>query len=173
MMSPGTAVPPDPRAYVRIAGMLREMISSQVLPPGSPAPSITRLCREHGHARQTCGRAMRLLEDEGLLHRVPGLGYYVTGGNAGITPSGTFAAGPGLRVLGPDRRNGERGPAESPERPAIRAWNAIRRTDGATRGAFRAVRNNLHSHDWPVRQVGLACSSLVLNSQFSPFIYPM
>ena len=22
---------------------------------------------------------MRLLEDEGLLHRVPGLGYYVTG----------------------------------------------------------------------------------------------
>ena len=58
--------------------MVREMISSQVLPPGSPAPSITRLCREHGHARQTCGRAMRLLEDEGLLHRVPGLGYYVT-----------------------------------------------------------------------------------------------
>ena len=62
MMSPGTAVPPDPRAYVRIAGTLREMISSQVLPPGSPAPSITRLCREHGHARQTCGRAMHLLE---------------------------------------------------------------------------------------------------------------
>ena len=77
MMSPGTAVQPDPRAYVRIAGMLREMISSQALPPGSPAPSITRLCREHGHARQTCGRAMRLLEDEGLLYRVPGLGYYV------------------------------------------------------------------------------------------------
>jgi len=77
-MSPSTTVQPDPRAYVRIAAMVREMISSQVLPPGSPAPSITRLCREHGHARQTCGRAMRLLEDEGLLHRVPGLGYYVT-----------------------------------------------------------------------------------------------
>ena len=72
MMPPGTAVPPDPRAYVRIAGMLREMISSHVLPPGSPAPSISSLCREYGHARQTCGRAMRLLEDEGLLHRVPG-----------------------------------------------------------------------------------------------------
>ena len=70
--------PAGPRAYVRIAAMVREMISSQVLPPGSPAPSITRLCREHGHARQTCGRAMRLLEDEDLLHRVPGLGYYVT-----------------------------------------------------------------------------------------------
>jgi GntR family transcriptional regulator len=77
MMTQGI-VQPDPRAYVRIAAMVREMISSQVLPPGSPAPSITRLYREHGHARQTCGRAMRLLEDEGLLHRVPGLGYYVT-----------------------------------------------------------------------------------------------
>jgi DNA-binding GntR family transcriptional regulator len=77
MMSP-SAIQPDPRAYVRIAGVVREMISSQVLPPGSPAPSITMLCREHGHARQTCGRAMRLLEDEGLLHRVPGLGYHVT-----------------------------------------------------------------------------------------------
>jgi hypothetical protein len=56
MMLPGTAVPPDPRAYVRIVGVLREMISSPVLPPGSPTPSITRLCREHNHARQTCGR---------------------------------------------------------------------------------------------------------------------
>ena len=55
-MSPSTTVQPDPRAYVRIAAMVREMISSQVLPPGSPAPSITGLCREHGHARQTCGQ---------------------------------------------------------------------------------------------------------------------
>ena len=77
MMTPGI-VQPDPRAYVRIAAMVREMISSQVLTPGSPAPSITRLCREHGHARQTCGRAIHLLEDEDLLHRVPGPRYYVT-----------------------------------------------------------------------------------------------
>lgn len=76
-MPPSAAARPDPRAYVRIAGVLRELISSQVLPPGSRAPSITRLCREHGHTRQTCGKAMRLLEREGLLHRVPGLGYYV------------------------------------------------------------------------------------------------
>ena len=76
-MPPSAAVPPDPRAYVRIAGMLRDMISTRVLPPGSPAPSITRLRLEHGHARQTCAKAMRLLEGEGLLYRVPGLGYYV------------------------------------------------------------------------------------------------
>ena len=68
---------PDPRAYVRLAGLLRGKITSGDLAPGSPAPSITRLCREHGHARQTCAKAMRLLEAEGLLHRVPGLGYYV------------------------------------------------------------------------------------------------
>jgi len=76
MMTPGI-VQPDPRAYVRIAALVREMISNQALPPGSHAPSITSLCREHGHARHTCGMAMRLLEDEGLLYRVPGLGYYV------------------------------------------------------------------------------------------------
>ena len=75
---PGTSpAVPDPRAYVRLAGLLRGMIASGDLAPGSPAPSITRLCHEHGHARQTCAKALRLLEDEGLLHRVPGLGYYV------------------------------------------------------------------------------------------------
>jgi DNA-binding GntR family transcriptional regulator len=68
---------PDPRAYVRLAGLLRSMITSGDLAPGSPAPSITSLCQEQGHARQTCAKAMRLLEDEGLLRRVPGLGYYV------------------------------------------------------------------------------------------------
>ena len=78
MTLPSTAAQPDPRAYMLIAGILREKISARVLLPGSPAPSITELCHEHGTARQTCGRAMRLLEDEGLLHRVPGLGYYVT-----------------------------------------------------------------------------------------------
>ena len=144
MMSPGTAVPPDPRAYVRIAGMLREMISSQVLPPGSPAPSITRLCREHGHARQTCGRAMRLLEDEGLLHRVPGLGYYVTGANAEITPSGTFAAGPGLKVLGPDSSDRTAGTASADRRnPGTLRDPHLERDPPpgrrGTRGAFRAV----------------------------------
>lgn len=76
-MPGSTAVVPDPRAYVRLAGLLRGEVASGDLAPGSPAPSITRLGQEHGHARQTCAKAMRLLETEGLLHRVPGLGYYV------------------------------------------------------------------------------------------------
>ena len=45
-------------------------------------------------------------------------------------------------------------------------------------GAERAVRsgqfrNNLQPHDLPIRQADLACSSLVMNSHFSLFIYPM
>jgi DNA-binding GntR family transcriptional regulator len=43
-----------------------------------PTPSITTLSQQYGHARQTCAKALRTLEEEGLLTRIPGLGYYVT-----------------------------------------------------------------------------------------------
>jgi GntR family transcriptional regulator, arabinose operon transcriptional repressor len=68
----------DPRSYVRLAARLRKQILNDDLEPGRPVPSITTLSQEFGHARPTCGKAMRLLEREGLLIRVPGLGYYVT-----------------------------------------------------------------------------------------------
>jgi DNA-binding GntR family transcriptional regulator len=68
----------DPRSYVRLAARIRKQIVSGDLGPGRPVPSITMLSQELGHARQTCGKAMRLLEGEGLLIRIPGLGYYVT-----------------------------------------------------------------------------------------------
>ena len=68
----------DPRSYVRLAARLRKQILDGDLIPGSPVPSITTLSQELEHARQTCGKAMQLLEQEGLLIRVPGLGYYVT-----------------------------------------------------------------------------------------------
>jgi DNA-binding GntR family transcriptional regulator len=68
----------DPRAYVRLAADLRKEITDGTLPVGKPTPSITTLSQRYGHARQTCAKALRLLEDEGLLTRVPGLGYYVT-----------------------------------------------------------------------------------------------
>jgi DNA-binding GntR family transcriptional regulator len=68
----------DPRAYVRIADGLRERITSGELAPGMPMPSITTLSQEHGVARQTAAKALRMLETEGLVRRVPGLGYYVT-----------------------------------------------------------------------------------------------
>jgi hypothetical protein len=71
-------VPEDPRAYVRIAALVRAQIESGQLAPGQPVPSITTLVQEHGVARQTAAKGLRLLESEGLLYRVPGLGYYVT-----------------------------------------------------------------------------------------------
>jgi GntR family transcriptional regulator len=74
-----TAVPqPDPRAYMRLAALIRDQISSGMLAPGGRLPSIAVLRREHAHSRQTVGKAMRVLEDEGLIYRVPGLGYYIS-----------------------------------------------------------------------------------------------
>jgi DNA-binding GntR family transcriptional regulator len=69
----------DPRSYVRLAARLRNQILSGEVAPGHPVPSITTLSQEFGHSRQTCGKAMQLLEREELLTFIPGLGYYVTG----------------------------------------------------------------------------------------------
>jgi GntR family transcriptional regulator len=70
-------VPDDPRAYVRLANLLRQQITDGKLQCGQPTPSITTLTQEHGVARQTAAKALRVLETEGLVYRVPGLGYYV------------------------------------------------------------------------------------------------
>jgi len=67
----------DPRAYIRLAERLQRQVLDGTLAPGSPAPSITTLSQQYGHARETCSKAMRLLADDGLLFRVPGLGYHV------------------------------------------------------------------------------------------------
>ena len=68
---------PDPRAYMRLAAVIREQIAAGSLAPGGPLPSIAALRREQGHSRQTASKAMRVLAEEGLIYRVPGLGYYV------------------------------------------------------------------------------------------------
>ncbi len=67
-----------PRSYVRLAARLRNQILNGELAPHGAVPSITTFSQELGHARQTCSKAMQLLEQEGLLMRIPGLGYYVT-----------------------------------------------------------------------------------------------
>ena len=68
----------DPRPYIQIAARIRQNIAEGAPPPGEPAPSITQLAAETGHARQTCAKALQFLEAEGLLTRYPGVGYYVT-----------------------------------------------------------------------------------------------
>jgi GntR family transcriptional regulator, histidine utilization repressor len=64
-------------AYRHLASLIRARISDGTLRPGWPAASITSLSQEHGYARQTCSKALRLLEAEGLVTRIPGRGYYV------------------------------------------------------------------------------------------------
>ena len=71
----------DPRIYVRVLLRVREQIADGTLRPGEPTPTITALCRQFGCTRQTVSKALRLLADEGLLVRYPGLGYYVTVGD--------------------------------------------------------------------------------------------
>jgi DNA-binding GntR family transcriptional regulator len=61
----------DPRVYVRLAAEIRGHISDGRLRRAQQAPSITVLCRRHGHARQTCSKAYRVLEAEGLVRRFP------------------------------------------------------------------------------------------------------
>lgn len=70
----------DPRTYIRIAAELREQIGCGTLRPGDPTPSITAICRQYGTARQTAAHALHVLEEAGLVHRIPGLGYYVLPG---------------------------------------------------------------------------------------------
>jgi GntR family transcriptional regulator len=61
---------PGPRTYVRLAALLRDQLA-----PGKPLASIRELHVKHGHSRQTVGKALRILEEEGLIYRVPGLEY--------------------------------------------------------------------------------------------------
>jgi len=61
---------------MRLAALIREQIATGELDPGARLPSIAVLRRDHRHSRQTVGKAMRILEDEGLTYRLPGLGYY-------------------------------------------------------------------------------------------------
>ena len=75
---------PDPRAYMQLAAFIRDQIASGTLAPGGRLPSIAVLRHQHAHSRQTVGKAMRILEGEGLIYRVPGLGYYISHGAAAM-----------------------------------------------------------------------------------------
>jgi GntR family transcriptional regulator len=67
----------DPRLYMQIAAAVRQGLAEGRWAAGEPVPSITTLTQEHGVTRKTAAKALGLLEDEGLIYRVPGLGYYV------------------------------------------------------------------------------------------------
>ena len=93
---------PDRRAYVRIADELRGQIADGRLPAGETVPPISKLCLDSGCSRQPVGRSLRMLEREGLIARVQGVGYYVClrpGEPLGGTVSGLLAP-PASKVAG-------------------------------------------------------------------------
>jgi DNA-binding transcriptional MocR family regulator len=102
---------PDRRAYVRIADELRGQIADGRLPVGELVPPIRKLCVDSGCSRPLVGRSLRLLEREGLIARVPGIGYYVCSRpgepqadtvRCPLTPSASMVAGelPGVLTAG-------------------------------------------------------------------------
>jgi DNA-binding GntR family transcriptional regulator len=97
MMPEGANPQADPRKYVRLAAVLRGRILDGTLRPGESVPSISTLVTEHGGwARKTCAKALRMLEAEGLLLRVHGLGYFINGPVGTVT--GRAEQPPILRV---------------------------------------------------------------------------
>jgi DNA-binding GntR family transcriptional regulator len=68
---------PVQRMYLHAAASLRDEIESGLRPPASKLPPIGALCAMKGISRQTAGKAMRVLEKEGLAYREPGLGWFV------------------------------------------------------------------------------------------------
>jgi GntR family transcriptional regulator len=64
--------------YRQLAAILREAIERGDYAPGRPIPSEARLMQEHGLARETVRKAVRVLAAEGLVEVVQGRGVYVT-----------------------------------------------------------------------------------------------
>jgi GntR family transcriptional regulator len=68
---------PTPK-YVQVARIVRERIRSGALEPMQVIPSETQLVQEHGVARETARRAIRLLRTEGWIFTLPQRGSYVS-----------------------------------------------------------------------------------------------
>lgn len=63
--------------YLQLAATLREAIERGDYLPGRAIPSENQLLQEHGLARATIRKAMRVLASEGLVEVLPGRGVFV------------------------------------------------------------------------------------------------
>ena len=72
-ITPGAAEP----IYRQIVEQLRRMITSGHLPPGASLPSVREVAGHHAINPMTVSRAYSLLEGEGLLERLRGMGMVV------------------------------------------------------------------------------------------------
>ncbi|MGI9009460.1 MAG: GntR family transcriptional regulator [Streptosporangiaceae bacterium] len=64
--------------YLQVADLLRASIERGDIAADRAIPSESRLMQEHGIARETARKAVRVLADEGLVYAVQGRGVYVT-----------------------------------------------------------------------------------------------
>lgn len=64
-------------AYLQLARILREMITSGEIAPRQPMPSIKSITQRFGVAKGTAEKALGILRTEGLVVTVPGRGIYV------------------------------------------------------------------------------------------------
>ncbi|SDD94700.1 GntR family transcriptional regulator [Actinokineospora iranica] len=71
---------PEP-PYVQIAADIRGRIKSGELKPDDAVPSARRITREWNVAMATAAKALGLLNSEGLVRSVPGIGTVVAGGS--------------------------------------------------------------------------------------------
>jgi DNA-binding GntR family transcriptional regulator len=62
---------------MKLAALIRDQVANGELAPGDRL-SIRVLCGKTGHSRQTAGKTMSVLEREGLIYRVTGLGYHIS-----------------------------------------------------------------------------------------------
>lgn len=63
--------------YGQVKAFIKDHISSGAWKPGDPVPSEAALMKQFGVSRMTANRALRELMDEGMVHRVQGLGSFV------------------------------------------------------------------------------------------------
>jgi len=66
----------DPRLYRHVYAQLKKRIADGTLPPETRL-NIGGICEEYNVGRETAQKAIRLLADDGLIERWPGLGWYV------------------------------------------------------------------------------------------------
>jgi DNA-binding GntR family transcriptional regulator len=66
----------DPRLYVQIATDLRAKLRTGAITTGTALP-MNHLARQWGASRNTVRKALRTLENDGLIRRYPHYGYRV------------------------------------------------------------------------------------------------
>jgi AcrR family transcriptional regulator len=117
--------PEEPR-YRQVVTELRHRIESGELTPGARVPSTRQITRQWNVAMATATKVLADLQQQGLVHAVPGVGTVVSGTrDGGPEAPGPDAGGPETR--GPDVRR----PAGATTTDATPSAGPVRRPGGA------------------------------------------